>query len=227
MLVATPVVVGVASYLRLPIDRFPAVDLPTVSVRTILPGASAEECETLVSQRIEEAVNTVEGIDQLRSVSSSGASIVIATFRLERDIEAAAQDVRERVATVLRDLPPEAEPPIVSKFDNDQTPVFSFALAAERDARELTELADKIVKPALERSSGVGEVSIVGGSPRAINVWIDEGRLRAHGLPITVVRDALARQNTETPGGNVTGARTESVLRTLGRLAEPARFGEL
>jgi HAE1 family hydrophobic/amphiphilic exporter-1 len=227
MLVATPVVVGVASYLRLPIDRFPAVDLPTVSVRTFVPGAAAEEVETLVSQRIEEAVNRVEGIDQLRSISSSGASIVIATFRLERDIEAAAQDVRERVATVLRDLPPEADPPIVSKFDNDQTPVFSFALSARRDPRELTELADKIVKPALERSSGVGEVSLVGGTPRAINVWIEENRLRAHGVTITAVREALARQNAETPGGNVTGARVESVLRTLGRLDEPARFAEL
>ena len=123
MVVATPVVIGVASYVRLPIDRFPAVDLPTVSVRTVLPGAASEEVETLISQRIEEAVNTVEGIDNLRSISSSGASIVVATFKLERDIEAAAQDVRERVATVLRDLPPEAEPPIVSKFDNDQSPV--------------------------------------------------------------------------------------------------------
>jgi HAE1 family hydrophobic/amphiphilic exporter-1 len=227
MLVTAPVVIGVASYMRLPIDRFPAVDLPTVSVRTIVPGAAAEEVETLVSQRIEEAVNTVEGIDQLRSISSSGASIVIATFRLEREIEAAAQDVRERVATVLRDLPPEAEPPIVSKFDNDQSPVFSFALSAERDQRELTELADKIVRPALERSSGVGEVSLVGATPRAINVWVDAGRLRAYDLSITAVRDALTRQNSETPGGNVTGARSESVLRTLGRLDDPALFAEI
>ncbi len=227
MLVATPVVIGIASYFRLPIDRFPAVDLPTVNVRTIVPGAAAEEVETLVSQRIEEAVNTVEGIDQLRSISSSGASIVIATFSLERDIEAAAQDVRERVATVLRDLPPEAEPPIVSKFDNDQTPVVSFALSAERDARELFELADKLVKPVLERSTGVGEVAIVGGAPRAINVWVDADRLRAYDLSITAVRDALVRQNAETPGGNVTGAERESVLRTLGRLDDPAAFADL
>ena len=227
MVVATPVVIGVASYVRLPIDRFPAVDLPTVSVRTVLPGAASEEVETLISQRIEEAVNTVEGIDNLRSISSSGASIVVATFKLERDIEAAAQDVRERVATVLRDLPPEAEPPIVSKFDNDQSPVLSFALSAERDQRELTELADKIVRPALERSSGVGQVTLVGGAPRAINVWIDAARLRAYDLSITAVRDALVRQNAETPGGNVTGEERESVLRTLGRLEDPALFADL
>jgi HAE1 family hydrophobic/amphiphilic exporter-1 len=227
MLVATPVVVGVASYLRLPIDRFPAVDLPSVSVRTVVPGAAPEEVETLVSQRIEEAVNTIEGIDQLRSISSSGASIVFATFELERDIEAAAQDVRERVATVLRDLPPEAEPPIVSKFDNDQSPVLAFALAGPRDARELTELADKVLKPALERTRGVGQVTLVGAAPRAINVWVDADRLRAYGLAITSVRDALVRENAETPGGNVTGAETESVLRTLGRLDDPARFADL
>src|SRR5262245_20564765 len=125
MLIATLVVIGVASYLRLPIDRFPSVDLPSVTVRTTVPGAATEEVETLVSQRIEEAVNTVAGIDQLRSVSTNGSSIVVVTFELERDIEAAAQDVRERVATVLRDLPPEAEAPIVSKFDNDQTPVLT------------------------------------------------------------------------------------------------------
>ena len=191
MLVLTPVVVGLASYVRLPIDRFPAVDLPSVSVRTLVPGASAEEVESLVSQRLEEAVNTVEGIEQLRSISSAGSSLVAVTFRLERDIEAAAQDVRERVATALRDLPPEAEAPIVSKFDNDQTPVLTLALSGPRERVELTELADKVVKPLLERSSGVGQASIVGGAPRAINVWVDAAALAAYELPITAVRTAV------------------------------------
>jgi len=227
MLVLTPVVVGLASYVRLPIDRFPAVDLPSVSVRTLVPGASAEEVESLVSQRLEEAVNTVEGIEQLRSISSAGSSLVAVTFRLERDIEAAAQDVRERVATALRDLPPEAEPPIVSKFDNDQTPVLTLALSGPRARVELTELADKLVKPLLERSSGVGEVALVGGAPRAINVWVDAGALAAYGLSITDVRATLARENAETPGGNLTGPGRESVLRTLGRIEHPRGFGEL
>ncbi|MEQ1895007.1 MAG: efflux RND transporter permease subunit, partial [Planctomycetota bacterium] len=227
MLVATPGVVGLASYARLPLDRFPAVDLPSVSVRTLVPGASSEEVEALVSQRIEEAVNTVGGIEQLRSISSSGSSLVAVTFRLERDIEAAAQDVRERVATVLRDLPPEAEPPIVSKFDNDQTPVLSFALSGPRERVELTEMADKLVKPVLERASGVGEVALVGAAPRAIQVWVDATRLAAHDLPIGAVRAALARENAETPGGNVTGAGRESVLRTLARVEHPADFGAL
>jgi HAE1 family hydrophobic/amphiphilic exporter-1 len=227
MLIATLVVVGVAGYLRLPVDRVPSVDLPTVNVRTTLPGASTEEVETLVSQRIEEAVNTIEGNDQLRSISTTGASNVVVTFKLERDIEAAAQDVRDRVATVLRDLPPEADAPVVSKFDNDQTPVVTFALSAARPVRELTEIADKLIKPQIERSSGVGAVTIVGGAERAINLWLDADRLRAYGLPATAVRDALRRQNAETPGGNVTGARREAVLRTMGRVAEPRDFDEL
>ncbi|MBK7642501.1 MAG: efflux RND transporter permease subunit [Planctomycetes bacterium] len=227
MLIATLVVIGIASFLHLRVDRFPSVDVPTVSVRTVLPGASIEEVETLVSQRIEEAVNTVEGIDQLRSISGPGSSFVMITFELNRDIEAAAQDVRERVASVLRDLPPEAEPPIIGKFDNDQTPVLTYALSADRPLRELTEIADKLVRPQLERSAGVGEVRIVGGVNRAINVWVDAQRLHAYGLSLSAVRQALVRQNAEIPGGNVTDAQHESVLRTMGRISDPRDFSEV
>ena len=227
MIVATLVVIGLASFLRLRVDRFPSVDLPTVNVRTTLPGAATEEVETLVSQRIEEAVNTVEGIEQLRSISTTGSSIVVITFALERDIESAAQDVRDRVARVLRQLPQGIDPPIVSKFDNDQSPVLSFALSADRPIRELTEIADKLVKPQLERSIGVGEVRIVGGAERAINVWVDADRLRAYGLAIQDVESAIQRQNAEVPGGNVTGDTQEVVLRTLGRIEDPRAFDDL
>jgi len=227
MVIATLVVVGAASFLRLRVDRFPAVDLPTVSVRSTLPGASVEEVETLVSQRIEEAVNTVDGIEQLRSISTGGASVVMITFALERDIDSAAQDVRDRVAAVLRDLPPEIEAPIVSKFDNDQSPVLTFALAADRPLRELSEIADKLIKPQIENSLGVGEVRLVGAAERAIHVLVDAARLEAHGLSIGAVREALRRQNVELPGGNVTGTDHETVLRTLGRLREPRDFEDL
>src|SRR2546427_12481457 len=135
MIVLSLVVVGAASYFKLGVDRFPSVDLPSVNVRTNLPGASPEEVETLVSQRIEEVVNTVDGIDQLRSVSGQGTSIVMATFNLNRDIDTAAQDVRDRVATIVRDLPPDAKPPVVSKFNNDSTPVMTIALSADRTLR--------------------------------------------------------------------------------------------
>src|SRR5688572_1851032 len=229
MIVLSLVVVGAAAYFNLGVDRFPSVDLPTVSVRTSLPGASAEEVETLVSQPIEEVVNTVDGIDELRSVSGPGTSLVIATFRLDRNLETAAQDVRDRVATVINRLPEEARerPPVVQKFNNDSAPVITIALTGDRSLRELTELGDKIVRPQLERVGGVGAVNIVGGLDRAINVWVDADRLEAYQIPITAVQTALARQNADIPGGNVTTGREELTLRTMGRYTDPRGFNDL
>jgi HAE1 family hydrophobic/amphiphilic exporter-1 len=227
MLILSLVVVGAVSWMRLGVDRFPVVDLPTVIIRTQLPGASAEEVEIQISQRIEEAVNTVAGLDELRSISAAGSSIIIVTFDLDLDIETAAQDVRDRVATVLRTLPEDAEPPIVSKFDNESSPVLTVALSGDRPIRELTELADKVVKLRLERASGVGQVQLVGGLERAINVWIDADRLAAYRLPITAVRDAIRRQNSGLPGGNVTGPAREHSLRTMGRLPDAQAFNDL
>ena len=227
MLILSLVVVGGTSYLRLGVDRFPSVDLPTVSIRTQLPGASTEEVETEISKRIEEAVNTVEGIDELRSISGPGNSVVIVTFNLNRNIDTAAQDVRDRVATVLRDLPEDATPPLISKFDNDQQPVLTVALAGDMPLRELTELADKVVKIRLERSAGVGEVRIVGGLERSVNVWVEADRLAAFGIPITDVRDAIVRQNADAAGGNVTRGAQEATLRTIGRVADPRAFDDL
>jgi HAE1 family hydrophobic/amphiphilic exporter-1 len=227
MIVLSLVVIGTASFFRLGVDRFPSVDLPTVSVRTNLPGASPQEVESLVTQQIEEVVNTVDGIDELRSISGQGTSIVIATFKLDRNLESAAQDVRDRVNSLGRDLPDDVAPPVVQKFDNDSTPVVTIALSADRSLRELTELADKIVRVQLERVSGVGEVRVVGGLERAINVWVDAERLAAYQLPVTAVRSALTRQNADVPGGNVNTAREELVLRTLGRYTEPRGFEDL
>jgi len=227
MIVLALVVVGAASYGRLGVDRFPSVDLPTVSVRTALPGASTEEVETEVSQRIEETVNTVEGIQELRSVSSAGSSFVIVTFDLDRDIDTAAQDIRDRVSAVVRQLPDDALPPVIAKFNNDTAPVMTVALSGNRSLKELTEVADKVVKVQLERSAGVGEVQIVGGLERAINVWVDPERLAAYQIPITDVRDALVRQNTDVPGGNVTGSSREMTLRTMGKLTAARDFDEL
>lgn len=227
MLILALVVVGATSYFKLGIDRFPSVDLPTIMVSTSLPGASPEEVEAEVTQRIEEVVNSVDGIDELRSISASGQSQVIATFRLDRDIDAAAQDVRDRVAGVIRNLPAEAEPPVTSKFDNDSRPVITIAISGERSVRELTELADKLVKVQLQRVKGVGEVSIVGQLQRSISIWVDAGKLAAYQIPITAVREAIANQNIEIPGGRVTEAAFESQLRTLGRIVDPEKFGEV
>ncbi|HEU4934314.1 MAG TPA: efflux RND transporter permease subunit, partial [Pyrinomonadaceae bacterium] len=227
MIVLSLVVVGAAGFFRLGVDRFPSVDLPTVSVRVGLPGAAPEEVESLVTQQLEEVINTVDGISELRSVSSQGSAIVIATFKLDRNLESAAQDVRDRVNTLGRRLPEDATPPVVQKFDNDSTPVLTIALSADRSLRELTELADKTVRVQLERIGGVGEVRVVGGLDRAINVWIDAERLAAYQISISQIRQALERQNADVPGGNVTTGKEELTLRTLGRFTDPRQFDEL
>ncbi|MCC6822681.1 MAG: efflux RND transporter permease subunit [Verrucomicrobia subdivision 3 bacterium] len=227
MIVLSLVVVGTAGYLKLGVDRFPSVDLPVVRINARLAGASPVEMESQVAQPIEEVVNTIEGIDELRSVNGSGTSFVIVTFNLNRDIDVAAQDVRDRVASVIRELPRDMDPPTISKSDTDQQPILSLTVSGQRSRRELTEIADKIIKTQIERSPGVGEVNVIGGLARAINVWVDADRLAAYQLPITAVRDAVERQNANTPGGNVTTAQREQTLRTMGRLTDAKAFNDL
>jgi hydrophobe/amphiphile efflux-1 (HAE1) family protein len=227
MIVLALVVVGAASYFRLGIDRFPSIDVPQVNVRTQLPGAAPDEMETTISQPIEEVVNTVDGIEELRGWTTLGTSNVQIAFYLSRDIELALQDVRDRVSTVLRKLPREAFPPVISKTTTDLDPILTIGVAADRPLRELTEMADKLVRPQLERSTGVGSVTLNGGLSRAINIWVDADRLAAYQMDVGSVRDALVRQNTDTPGGNVTDATSETVLRTMGRIVNPRDFNDV
>lgn len=227
MIILSLVVVGTASYFKLGVDRFPSIDLPTVTIRMSLPGASPEEAESQLAKPIEEVVNTVEGVEQLRAISSQGRAFVIATFRLDRDIESAAQDVRDRVQSVLRQLPPGTDPPVVQKQDSDSQPVMTIAISGNRSIRELSELADKIVRINIERSAGVGEIGINGGLLRAIQIWVDADRLAAYRIPITQVRNAMVRQNADVPGGNVDAGRRELVLRTMGRIVDPKSFDDL
>lgn len=227
MIVMALVVVGATGYMHLGVDRTPSVEVPTIYVSTRLPGASPVEMETLVTQRIEEAVNTVEGIDELRSISNYGSCFVIIQFDLSRDVNVAAEDVRNRLASVTSQLPREADPPVVRKFDADRSPSMTVALSGSRSIREMTEIADKLVKVRLERAPGVGEVEIRGGLERAINVWVDAERLAAFNLPITTVRDAIARQNADIPGGQVVSSLREQTIRTMGRITDPREFNEL
>jgi hydrophobe/amphiphile efflux-1 (HAE1) family protein len=227
MIVLALVVVGATGYFKLGVDRSPPVDVPTVFISTRLPGASPAEMESLVAQPIEEVVNTVEGITELRSISGIGSSFVIVQFDLRRNVNIAAEDVRNRVATVLGELPREADPPVITKFDTDRSPVMTIALTGDRSQRELTELADKVAKVQLERTLGVGEIEIRGGMERAISVWIDADRLAAYQIPITDVRQAIVRQNANVPGGNVISPLREQTLRTVGRLTSVQEFNDL
>src|SRR5689334_13406407 len=171
-------VLGGVGYTRLGLDQFPNIDLPFVLVTTRLDGAAPEEVETDVSDKIEGAVNTIDGIDELRSTSSEGFSQVAIAFKLDKSGDVGAQDVRDKVNGVLRDLPKGIDPPIVSKVDPQAAPVLLVALRSKQPIRELTEIADKRVRRQIESISGVGQVSIVGGRARQIHVWMNPVRLK-------------------------------------------------
>jgi HAE1 family hydrophobic/amphiphilic exporter-1 len=229
MLTLALVVAGAASYWQLGVDRFPKVDLPTVTVSTLLPNASAEEVESEVTMVLEDAVATVEGLDELRGISTEGRSLLLLTFTLNRNLDAAAQDVRDAIGAVLNRLPADAYPPVVRKLDTDSSPVLSLAIAGgpHRDSRELYIIADKAVKDMIESAPGVGAVNIYGATERAIQVEIDARRLAAYQISITEVRDALIRQNAEGFGGNVQSGPREWSLRTLSRLPDVRSFRDL
>src|SRR5436190_8493492 len=227
VLILSLVVVGVFAYLQLGVDRFPKVDFPTITISTHLTGAAPEEIETDITDKIEEAVNTISGIDQLQSISSEGQSQVIVQFVLEKDGDVAAQEVRDKVNTILRDLPKDADPPIIQKFDPDSVPVLAIALSGPAPIRDITEFADKKLRRRLESISGVGQVLIVGGRPRQINVVVDTGKLSAVGLTTAQVVGALQTQNVQIPGGKVEQGLRDMTLRTYGRVQQPQDFANV
>ncbi len=220
-------VVGAFAFTQLGLDRFPKVDFPTVVVTTRLPGAAPEEVETEVTDKIEEAVNTISGIDELRSNSSEGVSQVIIAFLLEKDGDVAAQEVRDRVNRVLPLLPRTIEQPMVEKFDPDAAPVMTLSVSADAPIRDITEYADKTLRRQLESVSGVGQVVVVGGRSRQINILIDADRLRAQNLTVTDVSRAIQTQNAEIPGGRVEQGATAMTLRTRGRVQSVEAFGDI
>jgi len=227
MLVSMFVVAGVVSYPLLGVDRFPNLDLPSIYVRTTYPGAAPQEVESEVSQVLEDAIATVAGIEELRSISSEGSSIVMVTFSLNRSLDAAIQDVRDAVASVVNQLPPGLDPPVVRQQDLDSSPIMTIAVAGPRTSRELFVLADRFVKNIIESAPGVGEVAISGASDRAVQVNVDARRLAAHRVSIMDVRDALQRQNAEIPGGRVDAGARELTLRTMGRVPHARQFQNL
>lgn len=221
------VVVGILGYGRLSVDRFPKMDSPMVSVTTNLEGASPQEIETEITDKIEEAVNTISGIDDLSSESSEGVSVVSISFVLEKDADIAAQEVRDRVNRILSDLPDGADQPKVEKADPDSSAILSLALVSDRPVREITEYADKVLRRQLENVSGVGQVTVLGGRKRQINVWLDPVKLRAHRLTAIDVKDAFARQNVQIPSGSLKNALAERNLRVVGKVKSVAEIGGL
>ena len=220
VLILVLVVFGVFGYLKLGLDRFPKVDFPIITVTTRQPGLAAEEVERQITDKIEEAVNTIAGIEELRSSSSEGISQVFLQFSLEKDGDVAAQDVRDKINRVLPDLPRDIEQPTVEKLDPDATPIFEIAVSAPPPAtlRDITEYCDKVLRRQLETIGGVGQAMLVGGQARQINVVLDPMKLRAYRLTVADVANALAAQNLQMPGGSMKVGPTEYTLRMMGRV---------
>ncbi|WP_437589091.1 efflux RND transporter permease subunit [Sorangium sp. So ce1000] len=221
------VVLGVAGYTRLGLDQFPDIDVPYVVVTTRLDGAAPEEVEAEISDRIEGAVNTISGIEDLRSTSTQGVSQVVVGFALEKDADVAAQEVRDKVSAVLPSLPKGIDPPIVSRIDLGAAPVLLVSVASDQPIRELSEIVDKRVRRQIEGISGVGQVSLIGAQSRQINVWLDPIALRAQGITAAEVQRAIAAQNLMTPGGSVETGPEDLTLRVMGRVESPEALGRV
>ena len=220
-------VVGGFSFFTLGVDRFPKIDIPTVSVQTTNTGAAPQEVETEITDIIEGAVNTVPGIDEIRSSSSQGRSSVTINFNLEKDPDLATQEVRDKVSTVINRLPETADPPIVRKSDPDSQPILVYAISAPRSSIELTTLVQNQIQDRIESADGVGEVVVFGGRQREIKIYVDPERLRAYNMSVTEVSNALRAQNLELPGGRLDeGARTVT-LRTLSRVTRVEDFNDI
>ena len=227
MMSAALLVMGWFSYRQLGLDLMPKTDYPTVTVSTSLSGASAEEMETSITKPIEAAVNTINGIDELRCSSNQGSSRCSITFALEREIEAATQDVRDKVAAVQRQFPRDTQPATVTKIDPDSSPILTLIISGRRTPKEISLIADKQIKEVLETIQDVGEVGFMGNRRREIQILLNPNRLNAYGLTTDEVRSAVARQNIEAPGGSFTAGPTDIAMRTMGRLRSVGDFNKI
>src|SRR5450759_3735680 len=227
MLILSLVVVGTFCYFSLGVDLFPKVDIPTVIVTIVNPGASPEEIETEISKKVEDTVNTISQVDEVRSTSSEGQSLVIIQFELSKNGDVAAQEVQNKVNLIVPQLPQTAKQPVIQKFDPDAAPLLQIAVSARRSLRDATLIADKQIKQKLENAAGVGEITIVGGARREIHVEVDPDRLRSYSLTINDVFNALRAQNLELPGGNLNAGARELTVRTTGRITDSAQFNQI
>ncbi|OPY80903.1 MAG: Multidrug resistance protein MdtC [Syntrophorhabdus sp. PtaU1.Bin058] len=227
MLVLVLVVLGAVSYPNIGVDLFPKVDLPIVNIRTTLKGASSEIMDIDVTDKIEEAVNTINGIKTIASVSTEGASVITIEFVLERDIDLAVQDVREKISIIRSKLPTDIDEPIVEKVDPDATPVLWFALYGDKSPRDLSTYANEVLKEQFQRINGVGALRLYGLRLRQARIWLDNDRLRSYGITAQDVSAALARGNVELPGGAIEGDTKEYTVKVKGEFPTIQDFNNL
>ncbi len=227
MLILAVTVVGAFSFFTLGVDRFPRIDLPIVTVSTVNPGAAPEQIETEITDIIEGTVSTISGIDELRSTSVEGLSQVFVTFVLDKDVDVAAQEVRDKVDLVLRNLPTTIDPPTIQKLDPDSAPVLLYAISAKRETIDVTSIVENEIQEKLQTVTGVGDVLVFGGRRREVHVYVNPDRLRAYDLTVTDVAQALRGQNLELPGGRVDAGAQELTIRALGRVQQAGQFADI
>ena len=228
MLVMSLVVLGIFSFRDLGVDLFPRADPATVNVALALPGASPDEISSSVIEPMEEAISGVSGIDELSARINEGGGTITVRFVLERNLNDAANDVREKVAAAIKAVPPELRPPVITKVDPDSDPVISLMVSSDAmSLRTLTEIADKQVSRAIQTVNGVGQITIAGTRAREIHIVVDVEKLNSYGLSISQVRDAVVAENVEIPGGAVEQGKGQLLLRTLGRIDASADFNSI
>jgi hydrophobe/amphiphile efflux-1 (HAE1) family protein len=227
VLILVMVVLGVAGYGKLGVDFFPNIEFPIVTVTTILPGASPREVESEVTDPIEEALSTIAGVDEIRSTSAEGYSMVVVLFDLETNADVGAQEVRDKVDLALRNLPEGVEPPSVGRLDPSAAPVLYLSLTSTDDPVKVTEVADTLVRRRLEGAPGVGSIGVVGGRKREIAIELDPLRMRALGVSAPEVARALGTQNVQIPGGSLDAGPRQVNLRVQGRVASVEELGDI
>ncbi|HQG31113.1 MAG TPA: efflux RND transporter permease subunit, partial [Deltaproteobacteria bacterium] len=227
MFILALVVLGVVSYSEIGVDLFPKVDFPIVSITTKLVGASPEIMDIDVTDKIEEAVNTINGVKTISSTSIESGSSIIVEFELERDIDLAVQDVREQIAAIRSKLPDDIDEPVIMKVNTDSSPVMWIALTGQKSQRELSTYADEVLKEQLQRVQGVGALMLAGLQKRQIRIWIDADKLRAYGIAPSDIALALGRENIELPGGRIESTTKEFSIKVKGSLRDLSEFDDL
>ncbi len=216
MLTLVVVVFGLVSWPRIGVDLFPEIDFPFVTVTTVLPGADPEAIEKTVTEPLEEVFNTLPGLDTLRSVNVENVSQILIRFDLERNVDVAAQDVRDKVQLTLSKLPREIQAPVVQKLDMGAIPVVTLAFSSPLPIERLTKIADDVVKPSLQQLKGVGSIDLLGGRKREITVVVDPGLAKGYGLAPTDVVASLRAQSIDVPGGRTMEPGVERTVKLAG-----------
>jgi HAE1 family hydrophobic/amphiphilic exporter-1 len=227
MMILGLIVLGIVSYPRIGVDLFPRVEFPIVNITTTLKGASPEVMDIDVTDKIEEAVNTINGVKTITSVSTEGRSTVVIEFVLERNIDLAVQDVREKIAAIRSKLPRDIDEPVIEKVDPDATPVMWLALTGDKSVREISTYADEILKEQIQKIPGVGAIRLGGLRLRQVRVWLDSDKLSAYQITAHDVLMSLQRENVELPGGRIESKTKEYSVKIKGEFRNPREFNDL